>query len=514
MKRIWVLLALATVSLMACRVSNSTKGPVTELKDDSEAIAVRTLIAGTFSDIPIDDRRVFASGLVASERAVLDALPGATTYQIEMEISDDLLSLKGRETVRYTNRESESLEGIYFRLFPNVAGGEATVSDVTVAGRRVDPVNELSNSAVRLPLPAALGSGEQVMIQMDFKVRVPQDMGGNYGLFGFFDGVLVLDKFYPVIPVYDDEGWNVEVPPPNGDLSYYDAGFYLVRVAAPAELEVVTSGVEVGRERKGDSQVLTIAAGPARDFYIAASDRYTIVGDKVGGTTVNAYAFEEHAEGAKLALRHTVDALESFNRRFGVYPYTELDVVGTPMQALGSEYPGTVAISLELLDPDGVVWGLPAPVLLEGTVAHEVAHQWFYNVVGNDQVDEPWLDEAIVQYATERYYLDTQGAGAAQGFSNSWYERWDRVDRADIAIGLTSGAYTGLEYGAIVYGRGPIFVAALAEEMGQKTFDGFFRDYYESYKWGVGTGSEFRRLAESRCRCDLTALFEEWVYPQ
>lgn len=70
----------------------------------------------------------------------------------------------------------------------------------------------------------------------------------------------------------------------------------------------------------------------------------------------------------------------------------------------------------------------------------------------------------------------------------------------------------GREYSGIVYGRGPLFVTALAEEMGQETFDEFLRDYYESHKWGIGTTDTFRQLAEQHCQCDLTALFEEWVY--
>jgi aminopeptidase N len=97
-------------------------------------------------------------------------------------------------------------------------------------------------------------------------------------------------------------------------------------------------------------------------------------------------------------------------------------------------------------------------------------------------------------------------------FEIAWDDRWDRVDRADIPIGLPVGAYVDQEYGAIVYGRGPLFVAALAEEMGQKEFDEFLRDYYQSHKWGIGTSDAFKQLAERHCQCDLTALFEEWVY--
>jgi aminopeptidase N len=77
---------------------------------------------------------------------------------------------------------------------------------------------------------------------------------------------------------------------------------------------------------------------------------------------------------------------------------------------------------------------------------------------------------------------------------------------------LPAGAYVDNEYGAIVYGRGPLFVTALAEEMGQEKFDEFLRDYYESHKWGIGTSDAFRQFAEHHCQCDLAALFEEWVH--
>jgi aminopeptidase N len=150
--------------------------------------------------------------------------------------------------------------------------------------------------------------------------------------------------------------------------------------------------------------------------------------------------------------------------------------------------------------------------MLEPSVVHEVAHQWFYNAVGNDQLDEPWLDEAIVQYVVGLYFIDVYGESTDQAWSEALYGRWDRVDRADIPIGMPVSEYTSEEYGAIVYGRGPLFIAALAEEIGQKTFDEFLRDYYESHKWGIGTSVDFKQLAEEHCQCDLTTMFEEWVY--
>jgi hypothetical protein len=458
-----------------------------------------------------DDYTFFHEGLITSEQGALNSLSGAPVYHIDLHISDDYLFLQGHEEVFYTNEETEPLLNVYFRLFPNISGGETTVSWVKVDNQDVEPVYEYEESSLRIPLPVELLPGDKVIIEMDFTVEVAQEMGGNYGLFGYFDNILVLDGFYPVIPVYDDEGWNVEVPPTHGDVTYCDASFYLVRVTAPVNLKVVTSGIEIGCKKEGDIKILAFAAGPARDFYLAASENYLVTTSKIGETTINSYAFPERKDRAEMALKIAENALKSFNERFGIYPYTEFDIVSTPMLAKGMEYSGIVAISQKLYDPDEVISGLPSRVFLESVTAHETAHQWFYNVVGNDQVDEPWLDESLAQYLTGLYYADVYGEAAAEDYRSSWDSLWDSVNREDILIGLPSRDYTGTTYSPIIYGRGPLFLMALAEEMGQELFDTFLRDYYESHQWGMSTTDSFRHLAEYSCQCDLSSLFEEWV---
>jgi len=83
-------------------------------------------------DTAWDDRAIFRDGLIEVEREVLGRLPGASVYHIDLQISDDFLLLEGREEVHYTNQEDEPLDEVYFRLFPNIAGGAATVSLSTV----------------------------------------------------------------------------------------------------------------------------------------------------------------------------------------------------------------------------------------------------------------------------------------------------------------------------------------------------------------------------------------------
>ena len=465
-------------------------------------------------DVAWEDSSPFGEGLIAAEQPALDHLSGATVYRMDLRIADNMLQVEGREEIRYTNQENVPLDEVCFRLYPNITGGEATLSATMVDGDSVKPKYHSMRSAACIPLPTALRPGETTVLRLEFVVDVPQEMGGNYGLFGYFEDVLVLDTFYPAIPVYDDRGWHINTPSRNGDLTYQDASFYLVRVTAPGNLQLVASGIEIGRQLDGKHQILTFAAGPARDFYLAASKRFVRYSEQVGETTVHSYAFAGREQSAELALQYATNALKAFNARLGDYPYTEMDIVSTPMLALGIEYPGTMGITLELYDPKAEVLGLPAPVVLESVIAHEVGHQWFYNAVGNDQQDEAWLDEAIVQYVTGAYYLDVHGPDAAQSYRTSWTGRWDQVGQAEIPIGLPAGSYAPAEYSPIVYGRGPFFVTALAKEMGQETFDAFLSDYYDTFKWEIGTGETFKDLAESHCRCDLTPLFDQWVYPQ
>ena len=146
-------------------------------------------------------------------------------------------------------------------------------------------------------------------------------------------------------------------------------------------------------------------------------------------------------EGCRRRCARPSPRIKAYSARFGAYPYTEFDVVSTPMQgATGIEYPGITGINLAVYDPAATVSGVAAPVMLESTVAHEVGHQWFYNVVGNDQANEPWLDEAVTQYVTGLYYLDTYGQQGMDGYRATWVSRWDRVNRQAIPIGLPAGA--------------------------------------------------------------------------
>jgi len=514
-KRILTWLILL-VLLAGCRtLSPQPTQPVVNTSASSPTPVVSFIPQGNIpapSLFPVawNERSDFLPGL--TDPALADQLPGATIYHIHLNIGDDLASLTGQMEVRYTNQDPIALDSVYFRLLPNLYGASMKVPWVTVNDSPAETRLENAGSVLQVYLPAPLDPGAAVVIQMKFEVELPPG-GGNGMNFVYNEDILALAQFYPMIPVYDETGWHVEIPSPSGDPTFTDPAYFRVLVSAPAKYTLVSSGMEEDPVIQETRQTQVFRAGPVRDFYLAGGNGYSAITHNLDGVVINSYTLPGEAGGASLALETAAAAIQSFSQRFAAYPYTEFDIVTMPTGVLGIEYPGLTAIRSGLYDLDNNLRGTPNAIYLESTVAHEVGHQWFYNLVGNDQLNEPWLDEAVTQYITGLYFLDTHGEQGEQGYVDSWFGRWDRVGREEIPVGMPVSEYDATNsYGAIVYGRGPIFLAVLSEEMGIDTFHQFLQAYVRKYAWDIADTAEFKTLAEETCQCNLTPLFEEWVY--
>jgi len=468
---------------------------------------------GAESEIQITDDNsqvIFQANLVVDEQKILDSFKNATRYQIQLKIEGDLNSLSGHQEVFYTNLETAALDQVYFELIPNSGGDYLKVENITVNNLPVDGSLVFQDSALKVDLAEPLLPGGSIKISMDFLETVPETMGGNYGIFIFQENILALDSFFPIIPVYDDEGWNVQDPPRNADMIYTDAAFFEVQVNAPDDLLLVASGVAVNVKNEKSRQIVTFAGGPQRDFYLAASPGYQSDSQKSGEVTITSFYPKEFKESGQLVLETAVKALRVFSQRYGPYPYTELDLASTPMQAGGMEYSGVAAMALGLYGPGKTASGSPNTVFLEYATAHEVAHQWFFNQVMNDQLEEPWLDEGFAQYLTYIYFLDTYGSTAADQVRSSWEQYWSRVDMEPIPIGKPASEYAPNQYTAIIYGRAPLFILEMENKMGSEVFTRFLADYIKAYQWKTVNTQQFKSLAEESCHCDLTGLFDDW----
>lgn len=128
-----------------------------------------------------------------------------------------------------------------------------------------------------------------------------------------------------------------------------------------------------------------------RDFALAlVADGVTRAeGTATARATVRGIAATEGA--AQFSAEAAAYALDFYSRKIGLYPYTELFVVPFD-QTGGMEYPGLVMISSRYLRSNN------RAEMGELVIAHEVAHQWFYALVGSDQIKAPWLDESLVEF--------------------------------------------------------------------------------------------------------------------
>ncbi|APV44757.1 Peptidase family M1 [Dehalogenimonas formicexedens] len=460
----------------------------------------------TPTEVNWNDLSVYEANLIQGEHATLATMSEATVYHLDVSISPNFGTVNGHQEVRYINRETVELPSVYFRLFSNESGGQEVVSVVSVDGKPASFETTSSSSALKVTLPAALKPGDGITISLDFSLTLPLTTEQNFGLLGYFNGVLALDSFFPIIPVYDENGWHIEATDPDGDKTYNDAAFFQVNVTAPSNTTIVASGVEIARSQQENNQTITFADGPARDFYLVASNQLALKSTTVGETTVNSYYLQGKQNGADRALSTAVDAIRVFNNRFGIYPYTEFDIVPLALSGggIGMEYPGIVGIGMSVYDNLG---------LLEETVAHETGHQWFYNLIGNDQVDQPWLDESLTQYVTGLYYLDIHGQDGWNASKSGWNSFWSRTLKAEIPIGMPVSSYPGYTYGSIIYGRGPLFLVALADFLGGPIFDNCLRGYCENFRWQVVDTASFEEWFQSRSGKDLNAIFLKWVLP-
>ncbi len=456
------------------------------------------------SPLPPEHARAMRSEFVAD----LDLLPDATRYEVELTVAPDMTTITGRERVGYLNFGDISLSDLYLRLFPNTPGygGEMTVTNILLDGQPVTPLVELGGSALRLPLDPPLEPGAGLDLRLDFALVVPTEDGLGYRQIGYYDGILALANGYPLIPVYDDEGWNVKVAATYGDATYSETSFYVVRITAPAEMMLIASGACTTPDLNSDgSATWTCVTGPMRDFNAILGPDYQVESQVVEGVTVNSVFYPRHQQGGERALDWASEAVRLFTR-FGPYPFTELDVVETPTAAGGIEYPGLVVINSSYYET--------LNERMEWVVVHEVGHQWWYSLVGNDQVDEPWLDEALVQYSTLLYYEDRYGAElAAELLDQVFQQPYEELVESgrDAPVGLPVAAYSGRDYGPVVYQKGPLYFHALRQEVGDESFWAILQAYFARNRYGVATPESWLAAVEAVTGDEHRALYEQWI---
>lgn len=374
-----------------------------------------------------------------------------------------------------------------------------------------------SNTVLQLPLPEPVHPGGTLRLELEFNGQVPQDFGRGtgktgYGIFNFSQGVMSMAGWYPTLAVYDAEGWNLDPVSQIGDSVCSDMAFYDVNVVADRNLVVAATGVRVGREEQGGKVHSRFVSGPARDFYLALSPDFKVASREVGGTLLNAYTLPEHESAGLETLTNADHALHTYNRLFGSYQYAEFDVVDAPLRyALAVEFPGIVLIGSELYER-------PHAVDFEGAIAHEMAHQWWYNLVGNDVIDDPWLDEAFTTYSSSLYFQEAHGEDAYQAMVASLEERYNSLiedgqdSPVDGSLRFFEAPGSSGRYGGVVYAKGALFFKAVRDEIGDAAFFQALQRYYSSYRYRIAQPADLLASFETAAGRELDDLYETWLF--
>jgi len=535
MKRFMLSLSLVVLALLACNVSLPL-GPLAPAPPTDQPVTATVGRAPTDTPAPtkepmapasppaaqapfptpiadLQDLSPYQADLRSGFSADVQGVPQAPRYFIQAKlVPGPSPTLAGVERVRFTNAQTVTLTSLYFRLYPNIPGygGSMTVGRVGLNGTLVQTSLEAQGTALRVPLDPPLAPGDVADLSLEFNDTVPTDTSSGYAVFAFADGVYALAGFYPTIPVYDAQGWNIEVPPAYGDVTYTPAAFYQVHLTAPADLVVATSGSVVQTKDNGDgTRTWVAAAGPMRDFYIAMSADYQVASETVDGTQVNSYYRSAQAEAGKRALQYAVAALRLFSQDFGPYPYTQLDVIATPTTAGGIEYPGAIVVAQKLYGQRNGFF--------EVATAHEVAHQWWYGMVGSDQIDEPWLDESLTSYSEYIYYQAINGQSAADVVKKQVFEapyQQALEDGRDRAVAGPVASFSEQDYVAMVYAKGPLFFDAVRARIGDQAFFAALHTYLTAHRYGVAHADDLIQALDSASPEKIDDLYNLWILDQ
>jgi hypothetical protein len=436
-------------------------------------------------------------------------------YRLVLALDAANRRLAGQQQVTFPNRTGLELDEVVFRLYPNLLqyGGRLKVGGAWVDGQLGTYSLRAEDTSLVIPLPRPLAPDSSVTIGLEFDVAIPEKESG-YVLFGFSQGIWSLPDAYPLLAVHDgsmglpgaDLAWHEDVAPAHGDAVFAEAALYDVTLTLPADLTLVPTGSVVEDTLDADGQrVYRIVGGPLREFAWLASADYLVAETMACGTTLRSYHLPGDEAAGQAALDMAAAALGAYEDFFGPYPFEEMVVAEAPLRFFGMEYPGLNLIGLDLYRDQRAQ--------LEDRVVHEIAHQWWYAQVGNDQVNTPWLDEALAEYSMAIYYRQVFGEARANTVVNQRllvpYQL--AVENGyDAVVNQPSSAFSW-EYEVIVYEKGALFFDALYRELGEEIFRAVLQAYADRYRWGIATPDGFLRVAESVSGRDLDGLYSQWI---
>lgn len=311
--------------------------------------------------------------------------PRRPKYRLDMALDLGAGVVTGDLAVRF--RPDLDVDRLVFRLWPNgpalaAEGTRLEAGPVTLDGGEPVPGELPDPTTLVVPLGRTLAAGEVVEASLPWRLTLPGAVEDRISRSG--DAVR-LGTFFPLLPWEPGVGWALE-PPTGilGEASTSPAADFDWSLAVPEGLSVLGSGEPVGGRWRATAM---------RDVGVSVGRFTTVEGTAAAPGPVRVVVGVHDGVGEDPAAYRdrVIDALQDLSGRYGGYPWPSFSLAITPDFPGGIEYPGHV---------------MQGPGTIGRTTPHEVGHQWFYALVGNDQGRDPVLDEGLATWAESRADAD------------------------------------------------------------------------------------------------------------
>jgi aminopeptidase N len=305
-------------------------------------------------------------------------------------------------------------------------------------------------------------------------------------------------------------GWVVYEPgvfvlsEPSGAMSWFpvnnhptDKATYTFRITVAKPFVVAANGLLKEEVDHGDSTTYVWEAKDPMASHLATvaiAELAAMTEKGPNGLPIRNYFPPDADERVTAVFERTADMIRFYSDVFGAYPFEAYGVV-----VMNTDFPA--ALETQTLS----TFGLAA--LDESVVAHELIHQWFGNSVSLSTWQDIWLSEGFAIYFEGLWREHTDG-------TFSLNDRMNRLYDSIVARRLPAPADPSVEglFSATVYDRGAWTLHALRLQVGDEVFFDIVRAYYERFRGGNASTSDFIAVAEEVSNQDLAGLFEGWLF--
>jgi hypothetical protein len=414
--------------------------------------------------------------------------PSRTNYILSATLDFDAHTLDVDETIRYYNTTGVALSDIVLSVQPNRYG--SAFSLFAVFQDNVELTTYLLNDQrLTLNLSQSLQPGSATTLGIKFKINIPAKT--SEGLFGYDFNQIDLVDWYPFVVPYIN-GWALHDPMSFGEHLVYDVSDIELNLKTGSDVVVAASAPA---EQNGEWTRYRLYG--ARTFTLSASDEFLESESAVGSVVIRSYYFDGYKAAGEGILYAAVQAVSIYSMKFAPYPYETLAIVQTDIHD-GMEYDGLVFLASDFYGQ----YGGGAKNNLVSIGVHEIAHQWWFGLVGNDQAMEPWLDEMMATYSERIFYEFNYPR-----YGDWWWQF--RVDYFGPSGYVDTPIYSGGTFRAYtnaVYLRGAHFMEDLRIRMGDDNFYAFLKDYAARYSRGRATTTDFFNTVRANTNADISDL--------